>query len=265
MKNLILIKLGGSVITDKAKPFTARLDIIKRLVSEIKLGNKNNKAKIIIGHGSGSFAHVPAAKYQTQKGLINKNSVWGLGVTADAAIQINRIVVKEFLLQKVPVISFAPLSLTYANKEKPYQIITNNIEKALEIGILPVVYGDVIMDKKMSFCIFSGEKTLDLLAFELSNKYKIVKILMVGDTEGVYDKNGKTIPKITPALFGSIKKDLKGSSATDVTGGMLHKVKESLDLVQKLDTKVYILSGLSRGNLSKAILGQKVLSTVISN
>ncbi len=265
MKNLILIKLGGSLITDKTKALTPRTDVIKRLGKEVLQAQRLSKTKILVSHGQGSYAHIPAAKYKTHLGNINKNSIKGFSITADMATWPNRILVKEFVGLGIPAVSFSPLSFVYSNNQKLEKMFTKQIEKALEIGVLPVIYGDVIMDSKMGFCIFSGEKTLDLLALKLSKKYRIKKIVMAGDTNGVYDGNGKTIARITPGNFASIKSALGGSKATDVTGGMLHKVKESLDLVKKLDTKVYILNGLEKGNLKKIILGKKVVATEISS
>lgn len=265
MQHLILIKLGGSLITDKSKALTPRMDVIKRLGKEIRDAQKGTKAKILLAHGQGSYAHIPAAKYKTQLGNINKNSVKGFSVVADMATWPNRILIKEFVNLGIPAVSFSPLSFVFSNNQKLDTVFTKQIEKALEIGIMPVIYGDVIMDSKMGFCIYSGEKTLDLLALKLSKNYKIEKIIMAGDTDGVYDKNGKTITKITTSNFISIKDVLGGSKSIDVTGGMLHKVEESLELVKKLDTQVCILSGLSRGNLKKAILGKKVIGTVITN
>lgn len=246
MKSLVLIKLGGSVITNKSKPFTARLDVIRKLAKEIKKDFLGKNSDLIIGHGGGSFPHVPASKYQTQKGIINKDSVWGFCETADAAIQINRIVIKEFLKLKVPVASFAPLSFIYNSKT-----IFEHIKKALDIGIVPVIYGDVIMNQKQGFEIYSGEKTLDLLANKLSKFYKKIKIIYYTDTSGVYDDKDKTIPLITPENFKEIKKFLKGSENIDVTGGMIHKVEESLALVKNIDAEVYITNGLSRGKSTK--------------
>lgn len=245
MKNLILVKLGGSVITDKSKPFTARIDTIQKLAKKIK-NFKNKNTDLIIGHGSGSFAHVPAAKYQIQKGLINKKSVWGLSLTADAAIQINRIVISELLKLKINCLSFAPLSFNYGNK-----VLIDHIQKAMDLGVIPVIYGDVVMNQKQGFEIYSGEKTLDILANKLAKKYKKIKIIYYTDTNGVYDDKGKTIAKITPQNFKNIKKYITGSKNTDVTGGMLLKVKESLKLVQKIDAVIYIMNGLSRGEETK--------------
>jgi len=234
--------MGGSVITDKSKPFVASIEIIQKLAKKIK-GFKNKNTDLIIGHGGGSFPHVPASKYQTQKGIINKNSVWGLSLTADAAIQINRIVMTEFLKLKYKVISFAPLSFIYDEK-----IIIDHIKKALEIGIMPIIYGDVIMNKRQGFEIYSGEKTLDILATKLSKFYKKIKVIYYTNTNGVYDNKGKTIPLITLKNFKDIEKYLQGSGSTDVTGGMIHKVEESIKLIQKLDAEVYILNGFELKN-----------------
>jgi isopentenyl phosphate kinase len=257
MKELILIKLGGSVITDKSKPFTARTKIIRRLALSLKSKYLNKDTDLIISHGSGSFAHTPAAKYQTQKGLrlveptarrglaYNK-AIRGFCLTADAAIQINRIVIKEFLKLKIPVASFAPMSFIYGNK-----IILSHIQKALAIGILPVIYGDVIMNSKQGFKIYSGEKTLDIIASKLSSYYRKIKIIHYTDTNGVHDNKGATIPLITPKNFMEVKKYIIGSKNTDVTGGMIHKVSESLELAQKIDADIYITNGLSRGKFTK--------------
>jgi isopentenyl phosphate kinase len=250
MNELVLIKLGGSVITDKSRPFTAKPVVIRNLAKEIKRKYLKKGSSVIIGHGSGSFAHVPASKYKTHLGLVNKKSVLGFSLTADAAIKINRIVISEFLKLRIPVASFAPLSFIYRNN-----LIYEHIKKALDIEIVPVIYGDVIMNQNRGFEIYSGEKTLDLLARRLSKFYKKITIIYYTDTNGVYDNGKKTIAEITPKNFKKIKKYLSGSAMTDVTGGMLHKVQESLDLVKTIDAVVYIKNGLSRGSFTKIFRG----------
>ncbi len=261
MDKLILIKLGGSVITDKRKPFTARPLVIKRLAKEIKVARKKlgKDTLFLIGHGGGSFPHVPANKYQTQKGFINKESIKGFCLTSDAAIDINRIVVKELLGVGLPVVSFSPMSFSYNQK-----LFLDPIVKSLKLGFMPIVYGDVIFTDKGGFTIFSGEKTLSNLARKLRKIYKIEKIVECGDTDGVYDAKGKTIGVINNKNFNKIRKDISGSKSTDVTGGMIHKVEESLKLARETKIKTLIINGNRGGDLVKAILGKKVKSTQIS-
>jgi isopentenyl phosphate kinase len=263
MKNLILIKLGGSVTTNKKREFSVRESNILRLGKEIKSGLKSRKCKVIIGHGAGSFAHVPAHKYKTNEGLIGKNSLYGMAVTEDAARKLNSIVIKNFLSLGLPVFSFSPASFLISDAKVYSKSYLDPVKKALQIGIIPVVYGDVILDKKVGCTIFSTEKILSILARELMGEYKI-RIIYATDTDGVYDEKGKTIEKITPANFDGIRKSILGAGGTDVTGGMLHKVEESLVLAKKFGIKTTIVNGSEKGELTGAILGKKANSTVIS-
>ncbi|MBI4154352.1 hypothetical protein HY501_03370, partial [Candidatus Woesearchaeota archaeon] len=81
--------LGGSVITDKSKPYTARRDIIRNLAKEIKEALDEKKFPLIVGHGSGSFGHTSAAKYSTHNGAINKKSWEGFSKVQNDAARLN--------------------------------------------------------------------------------------------------------------------------------------------------------------------------------
>jgi len=264
MQKLILVKLGGSVITKKDKPFTARPKTILRLAKEIKSASKYFDGKILIGHGGGSFPHVPAAKYKTHLGLINKKSVWGFAQTSKAAVDINRIVLKEFLKAGLPAVSFSPMSFIFALQGRPKKILTEPIDKALKLGLFPIVFGDVILDEgNKGFSIYSGEKILDCLAQKFSKSYKITKVIMVGDTDGIYDNKGKTFRKITHNNLGKLKEFLGDPKGVDVTGGMLHKIEEMFKISRKIGIKTQIINGNKVGELKKSILGQKTSGTFI--
>jgi len=262
-KTLILIKLGGSLITDKNKAFTAREDVIIRLAKEIRASLRNIKGDLIVGHGSGSFGHTVAAKYKTQDGIINKNSIKGFPLVSDAARKINVIVMNNLLKVGLKAVSFSPLSFIFSQNEKGEDSLVKPIKKAVNIGLVPVIYGDVIMDEEKGFCIYSGEKTLNLLAEKLKNDYSNIKIIYCGETDGVYDEKRKTIEKITPKSFNSIKKVLKGSAGIDVTGGMIHKVEEAIELVNLLNAETLIINGTKKNILKEAILGKTHKATLI--
>jgi len=252
--DLLIIKLGGSVITDKKKPFTARTGLIDRLGREIKSSLKSYKGDLIIVHGSGSFGHTLASKYQTHKGIINKNSLIGFSKVADTAIAINRIVVGIFLRLGLRVVSFAPLSFIVSKNTEGEVVFIDSIGKALELGFTPVIYGDVVFDKsKRGFCIFSGEMVISTLLRQISGKYKSMRVIYCTDTDGVYGKDGKTLEKLDEKSFKRVSADIKGSEKGDVTGGMLHKVKESLDVAKKFGVEIKILNGMKNEKLKRAI------------
>jgi isopentenyl phosphate kinase len=262
MKELILVKLGGSVVTNKKKEFTVRSKNVSRFAVEMKSAIRSYKGKIILGHGAGSFAHTPAKKYQTKRGLVNSKSLYGMSVVEDAARVLNGIIIKKFLDKKVAVFPFSPASFLISDAQVYSKSYLDPLKLALDIGQIPVVYGDVIMDLKNGCTIFSTEKVLGVLAHELRKFYRI-RMIFVTDVEGVYDESGKTIQLITGKNFDRIKTSLLVSSAVDVTGGMIHKVEEALLLAKKHKIPTLIINGNVVSNLKKAILGKKVPNSTL--
>jgi isopentenyl phosphate kinase len=269
VEKLTIIKLGGSLITDKKTPLKAREGVIARLAKEIVSAAKTYRGKIIIGHGSGSFGHSAAAKYQTQKGLSSslslRKKLQGVSEVADVASRLTKIVVKHLRRAGIPAVAFAPGSFIYADKQKGKRFFVEPIKEALKREVVPLVYGDVVFDKSQGYGIFSTEKVINVLVKGLAKDYQFDRIIYCGDTNGVYGADGKAIPVINSANFSKIKKAIGISGATDVTGGMYHKVAESLKLAKKYKTRILIINGKTPGLLKKAIQGKKVPGTVINS
>lgn len=256
MKNIILIKLGGSIITDKKIPYTARISVIKRLAKELKTINKN----IILAHGSGSFGHTSAAKYGGKKGYKNLK---GIAKVARDAMEINRIVMDILVEEGLPVISFRPMSMILTNEGKITNSFFETIEVAFNQGLIPVVYGDVIWDKKWKSTIYSGETILNRVGIYMKNKgFNIEKIIQVGETNGVYDDKQNTIPVISRETWSSFKKYVFGLKVNDVTGGMQHKIEDALEMAD-FGIKTFLINGTIKNELSNVLLGKKVEGTLI--
>lgn len=268
MKNLILVKLGGSLITDKTKPYTARLGVIRRLGREVKkalLKEKDKSLKLVLFHGAGSFAHVSAAKYKTAGGFSDDRGRLGACLVHHDAARINQIVIKNLLGAGLPVAMVAPSTLFVTKDQVPVGMKSMEpVLTLLQIGITPVLYGDVIWDQKRGACIYSGEKSLSLVAGYLKKDgWRVKQAIQVGIEDGVYQADkGKAMPLITTQDFDRISLSLQGSHGTDVTGGMRHKVEEALRLAQK-GIETLIINGKKKGNLEKAILGRPIKGTRI--
>lgn len=263
MKPVVFIKIGGSLITDKSKPFTLDEESLALIVSEIGRAKKETCKLLILGHGGGSFPHVPAQKYQTHLGVINKESYQGIAEVQEAAARLNRIVVKKLVEAGLPAVSISPSSCYLTSAGQVVKIFFEPIERLLKFEMLPVLYGDVVLDQEKGCCILSTESVLGSLALKLKEKgWPIEKIIHCGKTEGVYDKEGKTIPMINKENFPRYKSILGGSGGIDVTGGMIHKVEESLKLADQ-GIPALIIDGVTHGTLLKAInngnTGTKIL------
>ena len=263
MKSLVFVKLGGSLITDKSKPYTERPDVIKRLSQEIHNARKKG-AKVLIGHGGGSYPHQPAKQYQTQKGMVSQDSVKGLAIVQDAAARLNRLVVSSLLDAGENAISLQPSAFCVAKSSRIVEGYTKSIEKAIEHDMLPVVYGDVGFDLLQGCCILSTEEIFSFL----SRSMKPERIIMCGKVDGVFtadpgkDPKARKIPEVTQKTFPDVKKYLTSSDGIDVTGGMLLKVQTCLELARS-GTECEIINGMKAGNLEKALSGQRGIGTVI--
>lgn len=259
---LVFIKIGGSLITDKKKSFFIKKNALKVIAKEIKKATELGK-QLVIGHGAGSFAHVPAKKYQTHRGIINDLSYKGIAEVANVACQLNRIVVEQLLTCGVNAISVSPLSIMLAKNHNLDFLSTEALEKAISLGMVPVVYGDQILDKQIGCTIFSTEKVLGYLAVAFKKRgYVIERIIHCGQTNGVYDQDGQTIELINKKTFTTYQQVIGKSDGVDVTGGMLHKVQETLSLAEQ-GIPGLIIDGIEHGSLSKAVAGEKVLGTRI--
>lgn len=262
MKPIVFIKIGGSLITDKTKPFSLKEKALTIICQEIKKALSCGK-QIILGHGAGSFAHVPATKYQTHTGIINDESYRGIAEVADVAAQLNRIVIKQLLQAGVNAVTISPLSTIVSSRHMMKSFCTDSVEELLRLGLLPVFYGDQILDTEIGCTIYSTEKILGYLAIILKNKgYIVERMIHCGKTNGVYDSNGKTIPLITTKTIEHYRSALGASGGVDVTGGMIHKVEETLALAQK-GIPGLIIDGIEHGSLSKAVSGEDVSGTRI--
>lgn len=263
-ETLTLVKLGGSLITDKSRPFTERKEVIDRLAREIHSARERSGIRIILGHGGGSYPHRPAKKYRTADGMVNEDSARGIAEVQDAAARLNRTVVRSLIDAGEDAVSMQPSASCISERGKVKEWYTAPIEMLLEKGMLPVVYGDVSLDTRKGCCILSTEELFDYLTM----KMQAARVIMVGKVEGVMtadpgkDRNAEIVKKITPQNFRYVRKHLQGSDATDVTGGMVHKVEKALKLAEA-GAEVHIISGMAPGRLEKALLGQKVTGTVI--
>ncbi len=255
---LVLIKLGGSVITDKTKPYTPQNDIIKQLAEEIhQFHQENSDTKIILGHGGGSFPHTSAKKYETHKGFINDESVCGLAKVQNDAAKLNRIIVQALLDAGENAMSMQPSSFCVTENCRIVESYTKPIEKMLEKNMIPVPYGDIGIDLEQGCCIISTEEILNHLAEKFGGK----KIIEVGNTP-VLDENKQVIKEITKDNFEYIQNDLgESGGAADVTGGMLHKVELALQAAEK-DIQTHIIDGTKQGNLLRT-LNKENIGTLI--
>jgi len=248
---LTILKLGGSILSDKNIPYSVKWDTLERIAMEIKNAlnyykNQNKEIKLILVHGGGAFGHPVAKKYlkieNGKKIFINMDK--GFWDIQKAMRRFNNIVIDTLQSYDIPAVSIQPSSFVVFGDKLIFDI--SAIKEMLKRNLIPVIHGDITVDNKNGYKIISGDDIVPYLANEL----KADLILYATDVDGVLIDN-KVIKKIDEKNINEILRYLSGSNSIDVTGGMRYKI----EMIRKNKCRGFIFNGNKPSNIYKALLG----------
>jgi len=217
--DLVIVKLGGSVLTKKEGYKEENRASIARLAKGI--ADVYSKCKLVLVHGAGSFGHAPVVKHGINEGVRTNAQKVGFADTHLAVSQLSNMIVEELIKNGVPAISMPPAVICRQDNKTIKEFGIGQIKAFLDAGYLPVVYGDMVLDDSMGGSVVSGDRLMAALAKGLGAK----RMVSISDVEGVY-VDGKIFPVITKDNIDGIRSHLGLSGKTDVTGGMYGKIRE---------------------------------------
>jgi isopentenyl phosphate kinase len=239
-----VLKIGGSILTDKTRGDAARQDEISRVAGEIAACPED----LVLVHGAGSFGHIPAKKY----GLPLSFSPEGLRVTHESVARLNDLVIHALSRAGVDSLPVHPLSCLLLSNGRIESFALEPLKAMLEDGLMPVLHGDVAMDATRKAGIVSGDQLVSYLAGALR-----AEVVAVGcDVEGVL-LSGKPLAEITRRDLPALESVIGGSGGVDVTGGMKGKLRELLDLAD-LGVDSVIFNAAREGNIVRALRGESI-------
>lgn len=266
MNNIIFLKLGGSLVTDKRKAYTFNEAVVRQVVAEIAECLKEKPdIQLVLGNGAGSFAHQSATKYKLHIGATKEESRFGACVTHMDAAHLNQLITKIFFDAKLPVFSLQPSAFILSTDRKTTNITVDILKATLANGMIPFVYGDVIVDEKIGATVYSTDRIFREIAEHMvGTEYAPSLIIHAGNYEGVMDQRGQIISRITRENYEEVKKSLYKSDVIDVTGGMEQKVEEMLSLADHGVDSI-IINGKKKGQIKASLLGNIASGTYISS
>jgi isopentenyl phosphate kinase len=257
----VVLKIGGSVITDKTGELAARTEVINRLAEEIAKANVKN---LIIVHGGGSFGHPTAQKYGIKDGLKDDAQKVGFAETHHVMTVLNGLVMDALVWHEVPAVSVAPSSCIATEKGR-IKLFDEAIPKMLlKMGFTPVLYGDATLDTQLGFTVLSGDQIVAYLA----RKFGARKIILGVDVDGLCtadpktDNNAKVYPHLPLQELKAFEGKMGKSTSADVTGGMQGKVTELVSAVEQ-GIPVAIVNASKPNRVYRALVGEKVEGTII--
>ncbi|MBP3792203.1 MAG: isopentenyl phosphate kinase family protein [Methanobrevibacter sp.] len=263
---MIILKIGGSILTNKDSQ-TSEVDAIslKRIASEIKRSLDNSPKDLIIVHGAGSFGHPPAKKHKIGEEFDKSQypeKRLGFCEIQNEVKKLNMFICEEFIKMGLPTVALPASSFISATDKRITEGSLDLFKRYLDKGFIPVIYGDVVLDTDLEFCVISGDQIIQYLAMNLNPE----QVILGTDVDGVYNKNPKTHDDaIFFDKFTSLKDldTLEGTTNVDVTGGMVGKIKELLYLAD-LGIESKIINAEVEDNIFKVLENMEVKGTVIS-
>ena len=263
-RELTFIKLGGSLLTDKRQAGSFDAAAAGRLAGELEEAARSSPGALVVGHGSGSFGHATADEHQIIPGEIRAEQLPGVVATQQAAAALHRLVVGALRRQGALPFSLAPSSFLVTAAGMPAGVTLEPLERALARGLLPVVYGDVVMDREWGASICSTERVFLALSQGLVQRgFEMARVIWMGRTDGIYDEEGKTIPVVTPEDFDQVASAAREADGADVTGGMRHRLESAVELA-RAGIRSWIVDGQSPGLLGRLLSGEEVPGTRVS-
>ena len=252
----IVIKCGGSVLVDQ--------NLFNIFISDIAILNKLGFIPIIV-HGGGKRINNKLDKLG-----IKSNFIKGLRVTDKDTIEVIEQVLIEFNKEIIEGLKkFTCNSQSINSKENniitvvqesdelgyvgaPTTINTKIINKIVDEKKVPVIAPLGLDNNNQTFNI-----NADTAAGFIAKKIEARRLIIMSDVEGVLDNDKKLIPEINSKSI----KDLINSET--VTGGMIPKINNCLDVASNGVKGVVIIDGRKNHSILFELLSDKGSGTLI--
>jgi isopentenyl phosphate kinase len=256
-----ILKIGGSVITEKSEELAARTQEIARLAEEIKNANVKN---LIVVHGGGSFGHPFAQKYAINTGFKEENQKAGFAETHHMMTVLNGLFMDALIWRNIPAVSVTPSSCIMTKNGRIQCFEKAPLTLLLKMGFLPVMYGDAVLDTELGFAVLSG----DQLISNLATSFGAERIVIGVDVDGLYDadpkaeKNAKMFTRLTLEELKKLQSRLGKPAANDVTGGMFGKINELVPAIER-GIPVTIVNATKPSHIYRVLKKEKVEGTLL--
>ncbi|MCD6428919.1 MAG: hypothetical protein J7L12_04835 [Desulfurococcales archaeon] len=259
MQIVKVVKLGGSVITRKDKPFTVNVPVLCSLAQQIgRYLRENPQVALVLVHGGGSFGHTLVRECLSTYGDITQECFVRV---AHYMMMLNSVVLEVLLANNVKAVSIPTRSICYVSSSEAICNV-EQIRRYLDSGICPVVFGDVVIDvRSMRYVVVSGDRLAHIIAQKLGAK----EVVFVTDVEGVFTsdpKKDRSARLIRELKASEVCSKVEFKEVTDVTGGMGAKVSELIRHCAE-GTKILVVGGFIKDNLYNALSMKDFIGTTI--
>ncbi|MDA9852862.1 acetylglutamate kinase [Candidatus Pelagibacter sp.] len=252
----IIIKCGGSVLVDPK--------LFKIFIEDVVILKKIGFNPIIV-HGGGKRINSKLSEVNIKSNFINGLRVTDkdtINIVEDALIEFNKEIVEAFdeLACKAKGITSKENSIITVVQENkdlgfvgtPTEVNKEFLTETIKLNEVPVV-APLGLDKDNQTFNINADTAAGSIAIEL----KARRLMIISDVEGVLDSEKKLIPEINS------KKANELIDQEVISGGMIPKIKNCLDVASNGVKAVVIIDGRKNHSLLFELLSDKGSGTLI--
>jgi isopentenyl phosphate kinase len=220
----VLIKLGGSVITDKRLAFKANHRAMHRIARELAV----RRERLVLLNGAGSFGHIPVKRYGLSDGFSERRKN-NFAKTKLQLLRLQEILLSILCGHGLPVVPFIPSSFMIARSGRLSRVQMDPLSKFLELGLVPLFGGDLVPDLDQGWTVISA----DQMASWIAPRIGASMIIYGTDVDGLYSsdpkvrKDAELIRTVPCRDIRKVARSALGSRMPDITAGMRGKLLEA--------------------------------------
>jgi isopentenyl phosphate kinase len=242
-----LVKLGGSLLTDKSREEHFRQATARRLLREVA-----GTGPVVLLHGAGSFGHPAALRHRIGRQRPSPAAV------SEVLASVGRLHTEIVSLAQREGLNPLSVPMTgHSAKGSLLDLPAHRIRQALEAGFMPVMHGTLVLDDEKGWRVASADEILASLAASLQPRL----IVWATDVEGVHAEDPKVDPDamLLERVGPTTTPSLSESEVLDATGRMGGKLDHAVVAARHAST--LILNGRVAGRLRSALRGESVPGT----
>ena len=252
----IVIKCGGSVLVNPS--------LFKIFIEDVVVLKKLGFNPIIV-HGGGKRINKKLNELNIKSNFINGLRVTDkdtINIVEDVLIEFNKEIVyalkdqsceaKRITSREYNIITVKPESNELGFVGTPTNIKTNVLKEIIKVNSVPVVAPLGLDENNQTFNI-----NADTVAGSIAKELKARRLMIISDVEGVLDENRILIPEINT---GKANKLIEQEV---ISGGMIPKINNCLDVASNGVKGVVIIDGRKNHSLLFELLSDKGSGTLI--
>ena len=227
---MIIVKLGGSVITDKRRPLTAR----PRAIASMAAALAGAGEPLIVVHGGGSFGHYWSVRHDMHTRPA-RHAPAAVAAVKNSMVDLDAMILRAMARKGMGPYAVPPHALVRPGGEAASGPAAREAGRIAESGLVPVTYGDALWRRGGMAYIMSGDRLVRMLSLALRPRLAV----FATDADGLYEDmaSRRVVPRVGAAEAGRIARSLEAGGggagrgrrapALDVTGGIRRKVLEA--------------------------------------